>query len=280
MIRDVPDTAFMVAAFRAVESDRPEALFVDPFAWQLAGERGREIVAKMPRTALTTWAVAVRTVIIDQYIRAAIERGCDTVVNLGAGLDARPYRLELPSSLRWIEVDYPHMIEHKQERLAGATPRCDLHQVKLDLAEQPQRQALFAEIAAKAKSVLILTEGVLPYLRVEQVAALADDLHAHPVFDHWIIDYFSPMAMRYRHKAGRQLANAPFVFEPGDWFGFFAEHGWTREQIRYLPEVAVEIGRPMPLPFLARTLMTVLTRIGRHPMQRGMGYALLQRASR
>lgn len=278
VIRDVPDTAFMIAAFRALESDRPSPLFRDPFAAQLAGERGREIVAKMTRGPMTTWAVAIRTVIIDEYIRTAIARGCDTVINLGAGLDARPYRLELPSSLRWIEVDYPHMIEHKQQSLAGQTPRCTLEQVKLDLAQRPERQALFADIAARSKSALVLTEGVLPYLTPEHVGELADDLHAHPTIDHWIIDYFAPAVLRFRKRVAGQLANAPFVFAPDDWFGFFATHGWTREQIRYIPEVGTELDRPMPVPRPARIIMKLLTLLGRNRIQRGLGYALLARS--
>jgi methyltransferase (TIGR00027 family) len=229
---------------------------------------------------MVTWSVAIRTVIIDEYIRAAIERGCDTVVNLGAGLDARPYRLDLPSSLRWIEVDYAHMIEHKQQRLAGSTPRCALEQVKLDLTQRAERQALFADIGARSKSALVLTEGVLPYLAIEHVAELADDLHAHATIDHWIVDYFSPAVLRYRKRAHDQLANAPFVFAPADWFGFFAEHGWTREQIRYLPEVAAELGRPMPLPRPVRVIAKLLSLIGRNRIQAGVGYALLARSPR
>ena len=40
-------------------------------------------------------------------------------MNLGAGLDARPYRMELPETLRWIEVDYPQVIDWKAEKLGG-----------------------------------------------------------------------------------------------------------------------------------------------------------------
>ena len=87
-------------------------------AWKLAGEHGRKIVATVPRRFLGAWSVVIRTVIIDSYIRAAIAGGVDTILNLGAGLDTRPYRMDLPKDLRWIEVDYPHVIDLKEERLA------------------------------------------------------------------------------------------------------------------------------------------------------------------
>ena len=50
------------------------------------------------------WMTVVRTVVIDRYLQEAIARGVDTVVNLGAGLDTRPYRMTLPASLSWVEA--------------------------------------------------------------------------------------------------------------------------------------------------------------------------------
>ena len=226
VIQDVSDTAFMVAMWRALESERPDALFRDPLAAKLAGERGREIVAKPPRgpfAAFGPWSVAVRTVIIDDFIQAALARGVDTVLNLGAGLDARPYRMTLPAALHWIEVDYPKVIALKEIRLSADTPRCHLERVKLDLADLPARARLFADVDANSKHVLVLTEGVVPYLTVEQAGGLADDLRRMKSARSWIIDYFSPETMRRRQRWGRAryLRNAPFRFDPADWFGFF-----------------------------------------------------------
>ena len=50
-ISNVSDTARWVAVYRARESARPDALFHDPYAELLAGERGRAIAAFMPRQA-------------------------------------------------------------------------------------------------------------------------------------------------------------------------------------------------------------------------------------
>ena len=122
MIRNVSDTASWVAMYRAREADRANALFHDPFARRLAGERGAQIAAA--KQERNEWAFVIRTFLFDAFITQEIANGADTVLNLAAGLDARPYRLTLPPSLQWIEVDLPELIAHKEEILRDETPRC------------------------------------------------------------------------------------------------------------------------------------------------------------
>ncbi|HEY1818151.1 MAG TPA: SAM-dependent methyltransferase [Kofleriaceae bacterium] len=278
LVHDVPDTAFLVAGFRALETARPDALVRDDFADRLAGERGREIVRKHPRLEMGVWMMAVRTTIIDDYVRAAIERGVDTIVNLGAGLDARPYRLALPPELRWIEADFPSMIEHKTGVLAGETPHCALERVGLDLADRGARWGFLAKVAEQSKRALVLAEGVLPYLAEVDVAALADDLHTHACFESWIVDCISVEAHRLRERSGGELASVKFQFCPTDWVGFFAEHGWKRERVRYIPEAARELGRPAPLSWARRIGLALTSPERRRAAATFMGYAELVRA--
>ena len=115
-INHVSDTALWVAHYRTLESERPDALFHDPLAKKLVGERGKEIAENMGKTAkYTSWTLIVRTFIIDKFIQALVSDGVDTIVNIGAGVDTRPYRMQLPQSLLWIEVDYPHLIDYKEK---------------------------------------------------------------------------------------------------------------------------------------------------------------------
>jgi O-methyltransferase involved in polyketide biosynthesis len=65
LIRNVSDTARWVAAYRAMETARPDALFRDPFADRLAGERGRQIVRELPRGEDSAWSMVVRNVVFD-----------------------------------------------------------------------------------------------------------------------------------------------------------------------------------------------------------------------
>jgi methyltransferase (TIGR00027 family) len=283
LIKGGSDTAFMVAAWRAAESARPDALFHDPFAARLAGEHGKAIVADVGAFP-GGWQVVIRTLIIDDLIQKAVAAGIDTIVNLGAGLDARPYRMALPDSMHWIEVDHPQVIDWKADKLAGDTPRCRLDRIKLDLIDVAGRRALFADVAASSKKILILTEGVLPYLTTDAVAALADDLKTirdRDVEVAWIVDYFSPETLRYRKLTAlsRQMRAVPFQFEPADWFAFFAQHGWKVAEMRYLADEAVRGGRRMPLPFLVRLLVKIrrlLSRGKNDGLQRYAGYALME----
>src|SRR5690242_15082636 len=108
LVRNVSDTARWVATYRAEESTRPDALFHDPLADKLAGERGRAIAKRASRHS--RWALITRTQVIDEYVDAVLKAGCDRVLNLAAGFDTRPYRLALPANLRWVEADLPELV--------------------------------------------------------------------------------------------------------------------------------------------------------------------------
>jgi methyltransferase (TIGR00027 family) len=220
--------------------------------------------------------------VIDNFIREALSDGADTVLNLGAGLDTRPYRLDLPADLRWIEADFPEMISYKSERLASDTPRCRVERVAVDLANDDRRRELFREVEATAKKLLVLTEGVTPYLTNDEVGALADDLHSIAIPKLWIVDYVSRLAQEYRRRSGvdSQMRNAPFRFKPDDWFHFFAGHGWHVRAIRYLPIEGRRIGRRFPVPARGRSFTGLLRMLfsgkRRRQFAQSLGFALLE----
>lgn len=260
-IHHVSDTAIWTAYYRARESERADALFQDPMASKLIGDRGAAIHSQMRGVSkYAKFNVVMRTLIIDRFINKLVKNGVDTVLNLGAGLDTRPYRLRTPSDLRWIEVDYPHVIQLKNDKLKNERPLMQLERIPLDLADRQARREIFARIGAQSKKILVLTEGVLPYLTEVQVGELADDLRSIPTVYCWIAEYLSPQSYRYinnaAHKKGMQ--NAPFQFMPSDWFGLFRSHGWNKNEIAFMAEEAVQLGRSMPRPWWAYLLMPLM----------------------
>ena len=117
-IDNISDTARWVAMYRAMESERPDALFHDRFAKRLAGEKGDNIVRTMKDGRAMAWAMIVRTQVFDEIIMAEIATdGIELVLNLAAGLDVRPWRLELPETLRWVDADLPEILRYKLETL-------------------------------------------------------------------------------------------------------------------------------------------------------------------
>jgi methyltransferase (TIGR00027 family) len=284
-IENVSDTAFWVAHYRGVETERPDALFRDPLASMLAGDRGRRIAEAMPRPFITAWVIAVRTRIIDEFIRSAIGNGVDTILNLGSGLDTRPYRLDLSASIHWIEADYKAMIDYKSDLLAAEVPRFKLTRIAADLANPTERREVLRSANAEARKMLVLTEGVVPYLTNADVAALADELRSLEHAAYWIVDFFSPELRKQREKwlAGR-LKNAPFKFNPDDWFGFFEQHGWRSSDIRYLSSESEKFGRRIKLPLLGMLVIATQWLFNsaerRAQSKQNAGYVLLEPAAR
>jgi methyltransferase (TIGR00027 family) len=284
-LADVSDTAFWIAHHRALETLRPDALFHDPLAALLAGERGRRISEAIPTSRIVAWTVALRTQIIDDYLSFAVSAGIDTVLNLGAGLDARPYRMRLPPTLKWIEADYAHLIDYKESRLRDHVPVCTLERVKIDLADPVARQALLERVNAQSNGLLILTEGVIAYLSNDEGASLADALRSMSRARFWIVDYFSAEALKFRRRrrVNQAMRNAPFKFSPGDWFAFFRQHGWRVKQVRYFPQEALRLKRPMPLPVHLALLMKIsrlwISRKRREAFSTFGGYVLLEPAA-
>jgi methyltransferase (TIGR00027 family) len=284
VIQHVSDTARWVALYRAIESERPDALFHDPYARKLAGDRAERIVASLPKGKRMSWPMVVRTVVLDELIQRVVMRdGADTVLNLAAGLDSRPYRLQLPPQLRWIEVDFPDMIAYKQEQLAGARPICTLEQVGLDLTDIPRRQELFTRIAAGSKQTLVVSEGLLIYLTREQVAKLAEDLAAQPTFRWWLIDIAGPRILKRMEKTwGRAVAagNAPFQFAPAEGTRFFESHGWVEAEFRSMWEEANRLQRvEIPFAWLWSLLGRLSSERRREEFRRMAGMVLLRRSA-
>lgn len=270
LIEDVSDTARWVAYHRALESERPDALFRDPFARRLAGERGRRIAEEMPTLRFShpgargmAWALAVRTKVIDELILESIRGvGAGAVLNLAAGLDARPYRLALPPSLVWVEADRAPILAAKTEVLANATPACAVERVEADLADERARGELLDRVAARHERVVVVSEGLLVYLDERRVGSLADALHARPSMQRWIFDNITPEALAQNMRVwGATLAegNAVWSFAPANGLDFFRSHGWS--------------------PVVTRSCIAEARRLGRYEMRSAWVLRALSRVS-
>jgi methyltransferase (TIGR00027 family) len=279
-IRNISDTALWVAMYRAFESERPDALFCDPYARRLAGERGEAIVSTLPRGRALAWPMIVRTAVMDEIIMRCVGEGARTVLNLAAGLDARAFRLALPPSLRWFDVDLPDMIEYRRDRLADAKPICVHEHLAADLYEAGEITRIFARVAKGDGPALAITEGLLIYLTDQQVSALAAQLHENAELRWWLIDLASPQLLRRMSKSWQPhlaAGNSPMQFAPAAGPAFFAPLGWQEAEFRSVWEESLRLGRSVPLARLWNWLVRLRPKQARESVRRMSSISLLRR---
>src|ERR1700739_975967 len=182
----VGSTAVMVAAARAVETERADALIRDPHAKLLVTNAGAgvlweamldpEVAAKVEALDAESAAQlehmrsyqAGRTHFFDTYFRDAVATGIRQVVILASGLDSRASRLDWPAGTTVYEIDQPQVLEYKSTTLAenGVTPSAERRPVAIDL-RQDWPSALRAAGFDPAARTAWLAEGLLVFLPAE-----------------------------------------------------------------------------------------------------------------
>ena len=278
-ISHVSDTALWVAIYRAMESERPDAIFKDPYARRMGGERGEAIVQHMPSGKAMAWPMIVRTAVMDEIILRTVAQGARSVLNLAAGLDTRAFRLRLPPALRWFDVDFPDMVAYRREHLDGVAPACVHEHVAADLVDADARRAVFAKAAAQGP-VLIVAEGLLIYLSEAEVSGLARALHDQTSLRWWLIDIASPRLLAMLAKGwGVRLAagGAPMKFAPAAGTAFFAPLGWKEIEFHSSWTESIRLKRTMRLAWLWQIVARLQSKQKQEEGKRMAGIALLER---
>jgi methyltransferase (TIGR00027 family) len=280
-IENVSDTARWVAVYRAMETRRPDAHFRDPFAERLAGAQGQAIVDSMKSGRQMAWAMIVRTASIDALVMDAVQnKKVDLVVNLAAGLDARPWRMKLPSSLRWVDVDLPGTLDYKLGLIGNEKTHCHYEAIKVDLTDSAKRQAVLQQLGNSAQRALVIAEGLLIYLTPEDVRGLANDIAAAKGFRWWIIDIAHPRLLKMMTRMwGKNVnaGNAPFRFAPAEGTKFFEASGWKEAVFMSSMEEARRLDREMPQMKFWRPIMRFYPKSWKEMMRRFSGVVLLER---
>jgi methyltransferase (TIGR00027 family) len=240
MVSDVSRTAIGVARLRALESQRPDRLFNDPYAAAFAG-------GNTEADSVFRVHVAVRTRFYDDYLLAS---PCRQVVLVAAGLDTRAFRLPWPAGVRLFELDLPELLTYKENVLSSqqAVPQCDRTLVPVDLRDD-WPPALIAAGLQPNEPTAWLIEGLLVYLTAEDAAkvlARVTDLSAPG----------SQISCEHRDQQ-RNLAQAPASERlrrlTAMWQGglgtrtasWLTDHGWQVE-LHNGEELAEAYGRAEP----------------------------------
>jgi methyltransferase (TIGR00027 family)/uncharacterized protein (TIGR02246 family) len=239
VLSGVGNTARWIAASRAKESELALPLFTDPFARELSGEAGFELQKTM-RAAMGAQGdgpdlyLSIRTKFLDDALLNAVRyRRLHQVVILAAGMDTRAFRIPWPSGVKVFEVDRDEIFDHKEAVLAraGASPSCERHVVRADLA-RPWTGALLAAGFHKSTPTAFLIEGLLMYLEegealallaaVGEVAAPGSWMAADVVNPEVLTSPYMSRYMNALHEAG-----SPWKFGIEDPETFFEQRGWS-----------------------------------------------------
>jgi methyltransferase (TIGR00027 family) len=228
----VARTAFWTAFCRAEESKHPRPLVVDPLAERLCGPDGFAIGRAMEAEGAAHASIVVRTRVLDERIAVAVALGgAREVVLLGAGLDARAYRLALGAEVRFVESDFAEVLAWKRARLAGLdTGGVQVERRALDLADAEAVGAMLASLGDRSRVVVL--EGVLAYLDEAQVRALLAVIARAPGLNRVLADvgggaWSALFAGRIRAVAARR--GAPYRTQLARAGAFFEREGYRVE---------------------------------------------------
>jgi methyltransferase (TIGR00027 family) len=203
MLRGVSETLLIPLAARALMARRDPVNFVDPLSTHFLEMLGEDA----SRFETDRWNMAgasARTTILDREVRRSLQehqqRGQSqtVVVNLGAGLCSRYWRLGSPPGVRWVDVDLPDVIELKRQLVA----KCQ-SELGLDTGEWSSiptdvtQDAWLTEIGRNPnEGAVIIAEGLLMYLPEEEVKRLLDRLVATYPGGRMYLETWSPFVRR------------------------------------------------------------------------------------
>lgn len=290
-------TALAVAAARAAETARDDALIRDEFADVLVTTAG-PVWARLAQVE-PDWLAddddqgrrmndmmrnyqAVRTHFFDAYFTAAADAGVRQVVILAAGLDARAYRLAWPGGTDVYEIDQPKVLEYKTDTLDGhgAVPSSQRHPVPVDLRDDWPAALTAAGFDSKRPTAW-LAEGLLPYLPAdaqdrlfEQLTALSAPgsrvaVEAFAVGSAEMSDErraeWRARVEETRERLGLDIDVEALTYdEPhrNDAAQWLADHGWAVDPVGSREEMA-RLGRPVPEDLEESTFSSVFLRARR-----------------
>ncbi|RFU83335.1 SAM-dependent methyltransferase [Streptomyces triticagri] len=225
-------TAQWMAAARALESERDDALYTDPLARELAAPKGFELIERYEGGGLLPF-ISIRTKYLDDAISSALaDGGIDQVVLIAAGMDTRAFRLDWPEDVTVYEADHGPLIEEKRRRLdaLGAVPRTDRREVPADLTG-PWMPELHKAGFDPSRPTLWVAEALTFFLTEEQAGELLRLLAAESApGSRLAFDILGRALLRspFSKPFLDQLAadGTPWIFGTDEPEEFVRAHGW------------------------------------------------------
>jgi methyltransferase (TIGR00027 family) len=172
-MKPISKTAFYCCGVRMQDAEREQPVCGDTYARLFMNEEALQILEGFKDETRPNISNVGRHRIVDDLLRQELLANPDlTVVIIGAGFDTRAYRLKGGT---WIELDEPHVIDYKEERLPASTSDNKLERIAIDFAIDSLEQKLSA--FSGRDPVAIVIEGVFMYLEEATIEQLLQTLH-------------------------------------------------------------------------------------------------------
>jgi len=218
--RTASQTAVSAAKTRAYHyafDDEPKIL-ADSIARRLLTPDEAPILAR-DGDAKSRASVVLRSRYAEERLEAAVARGVEQYILLGAGLDSFAYRQpSWASGLKIIEIDQPGSQADKRRRVieAGITPPANLQYAPIDFEKMTLREGLLANGVDLTRPTFMSCLGVLIYLTAEAVDAIFELVAELPKGSEIAFSYYSRSGVPEGFFESVAKLNEPFLtfFEP------------------------------------------------------------------
>jgi methyltransferase (TIGR00027 family) len=167
-MKAVSKTAYYCCGVRMHDAESAHPLIGDNYAKRLMGEEGLQYWEEFKEYKMPNASNTVRHFIIDNFVKDLLSaHPASTVILIGAGLDSRAYRFKSGS---WIEIDEPAVIEYKNDKLPVSECQNKLERISINFETEKLADKLSPY--SNRENVIIIIEGVLMYLNMQQREAL------------------------------------------------------------------------------------------------------------
>ena len=172
------ESLFLTLGGRALDSRLPHPFLGDTMADEILTQVGYDL-AKFP--ALTrklldpktkVFDIAVRAKRLDELVRQFVARHPDGIVlDLGAGLDDRMFRVDPPPTVDWYDIDFPEVIAVRRQVLPQPT---NAHTIGADLTDPH-----WLDDVPNHRPAVIVADGLVVFLTQEDFVSLLNRLSSH-----------------------------------------------------------------------------------------------------
>jgi O-methyltransferase involved in polyketide biosynthesis len=181
------DSLFLTLCCRALDNRSPHPLLGDAMADEIVRRLDYDH-SRLRIDANLINTCALRAKRMDEVAADFVARHPDAVgLDLGAGLDTRAARLDLPSTVDWYDVDFPAVVALRERVVPeSANP----HPVGTDVRDEGWLDGL-----PTGRPAVVVADGLMGFLTQEEMASLLDRLVSHFTSGELVFNSYSRFAI-------------------------------------------------------------------------------------